>query len=77
MSFQLLAGIMEINERRPGGAEGSCNEHWDRFAVTPGGSDKTSLSDAPISHQRLQSEQRRREVEGEEERQGEGSSLIV
>lgn len=28
------------------------------FAVTPGGSDKTSVGDAPISHQRLQTEKR-------------------
>lgn len=43
----------------PEGAEGGCSEHWDRCAVTPGGSDKTSLSNALIRHRRLQSERRR------------------
>ena len=51
-----------------GGAESRCSKHRDRFAVTPGGPDKTSLSDGPISHQRLQSEQRRRKVERKKER---------
>lgn len=60
MSFQLLAGIMKINERgqeelRAVAGQG-CSEYRDGFAVTPGGSDKTSLIDAPISHQRLQTE---------------------
>lgn len=70
MSSQLLAGIMRINEQgqeelRAVAGQG-CSEHPDRFAVTPGGSDKTSLSDAPISHQRLQMG-----TEGEEEREEE------
>lgn len=60
MSFQLLAGIMKINEwgqeeLRAVVGQGCC-EHRDRFARTPGGSAKTSLSDALISHQRLQPE---------------------
>lgn len=65
MSFRLLAGIMKINDQ---GQEGlkevvgqSCCERRDRFAMTPGGSDKTSLSDALISHRRLQMEYRERE----------------
>lgn len=36
-----------------------CSERWDRFGVTPGGSDKASLGNAPISHQRLQTEGRK------------------
>ena len=60
MSFQLLAGIMKINEQgqeelREFVGQG-CSGQPDRVTVTPGGSDKTSLSDAPISHQRLQAE---------------------
>lgn len=43
--------------------------------MTPGGSDKTSLSDALISHQRLQSGQRTRDVDREEKKGG-GCSLI-
>lgn len=64
MSFQLLGSIMKINkqgqeELRAAAGQG-CTEHRDRFTVTPGGSDKTSLSDAPISNQRLQAENRKR-----------------
>lgn len=58
MSSQLSAGIMRINEQgqeelRAVAGQG-CSEYQDHFTVTPGGSDKTSLSDAPISHRRLQ-----------------------
>lgn len=57
MSFQLLAGIMKINERgqeelRPVAGQGR-SEHQDCSTVTPGGSDKTSLTDCPINHRRL------------------------
>lgn len=39
-----------------------CSERRGSFlAVTPGGSDKTSVADALISHQRLQTEKRERE----------------
>lgn len=55
----------------PEGAEGGCSEHWDRCAVTPGGSDKTSLSDALIRLRRLQSERRRGGVEAREVEGGE------
>lgn len=63
---------MTVGQRR---AESSCSKHKDRFAVTPGGSDKTSLSDGPISHQRLQSEQRRRKAERKKERRRGGFRL--
>ncbi len=80
MSFQLLAGIMKINEQ--GGQEelravaGQGCDHRDRFAVTPGGSDKTSLDDAPISHQRLQAKKRESDREREGGRKESESCLI-
>lgn len=81
MSFQLLAGIMKINERgqeelRAVVGQG-CSELQDRFAVTPGGSDKTSLRDAVISHQRLQTEYREREIEGGRKKERESCLICL
>lgn len=52
-------------------------KHGEHFLVTPGGSDKTSLRDGPISRRRLRSEQRRGEVRGRGRKErGEESFLI-
>lgn len=64
MSFHLLAGIMEINVQR--GQEGlRAPAGQERagivFALTPGGSDKTSVGDAAISRREITD---RKEAEG-------------
>ena len=56
---------MSAGQEEPGPAAGQGRSaHQDCFTVTPGGSDKTSLTDPLINHQRLKTEWREREEEG-------------